>query len=200
MLIAAVPAPARLPTRLVAAWLPIRLTIDTSISLSPAAEPIPSKLVDKIRSGQFIEIRELLTDNIALLQQMDSLKMPGIPFPILPGALKPHWREVSTLPSWLYCFLAYVAILAPDRGKRDMLAYARLIIREAQRHGGMGWLDYDRIFRQQAAAIRWNTLHPAIQGSTMVGQAPRPNTFCTLCHEVDHSVCVVLPSSCNPSF
>ena len=25
----------------------------------------------------------------------------------------------------------------------DMLAYARLIIQEAQRHGWSGWLDYD---------------------------------------------------------
>ena len=32
-----------------------------------------------------------------------------------------------------------------------MLAYARLLVREAQRHGGRGWLDYDRIFHQQAA-------------------------------------------------
>ena len=32
-----------------------------------------------------------------------------------------------------------------------MLAYARLMVREAQRHGGLGWLDYDRVFRQQAA-------------------------------------------------
>lgn len=37
---------------------------------------------------------------------------------------------------------------APDQTTRDMLAYGQLIVWEAQRHGGGGWLDYDRVFRQ----------------------------------------------------
>ena len=32
--------------------------------LSPAAEPFPQKLVDKIRSGQFVDMKELLADNV----------------------------------------------------------------------------------------------------------------------------------------
>ena len=55
-----------------------------------------------------------------------------------------------------------------DPTTRDQLAYARLIIREALRHGGAGWLDYDRAFRQQAAAdpsLRWNTLLPGLLAS-----------------------------------
>uniref|UniRef100_A0A1X7UDW3 Uncharacterized protein n=1 Tax=Amphimedon queenslandica TaxID=400682 RepID=A0A1X7UDW3_AMPQE len=36
------------------------------ISLSLSAEPIPARLVQKIQSGQFVEMRELLGDNIAL--------------------------------------------------------------------------------------------------------------------------------------
>ena len=70
-----------------------------------------------------------------------------------------------------------------------MLAYARLIIREAQRHGGLGWLDYDRVFRQQSAiddAMQWNTLHPGIQAATLLGQTPGQGTFCTLCRGADH--------------
>ncbi len=35
-----------------------------AISLSPASEPFPAKLVGKIKSGQFVEMRELLTDKI----------------------------------------------------------------------------------------------------------------------------------------
>jgi hypothetical protein len=113
--------------------------------------------------------------------------------------MKPRLREISSMASWLYCFMAYAALLCPDQETRDRLAYARLIIREAQRHGGQGWLDYDRVFRQQAAidpTIRWNVIHPAIQASTLFG-APHPSggpqgpavqagTFCTLCRGVDH--------------
>ena len=52
---------------------------------------------------------------------------------------------LSILPSFPPLFLS----LLPTR---DQLAYARLSIREALQHGGIGWLDYDRAFHQQAAA------------------------------------------------
>ena len=97
----------------------------SAVSLSPAAEPFPARLVAKIKSGDFVDMKEMLTDNISLLRQLDD--MPSS-IPALPGSLKPRLREVSTLPSWIYCFLAYVAILAPDQATRDRLAYTRLII------------------------------------------------------------------------
>ncbi len=145
--------------------------------------------VEKIRAGHFVEMRDLLTENISLLQQLETLgNNPTIPS--LPGMLKPQLREVITLPSWLYCYLAYVAVRSPDPTTRNMLAYARIIIREAQRHGGNGWLDYDRVFHQQAAldqSIQWNTLHPGIQAATLVGRASGQGLFCTLCRGADHS-------------
>ena len=90
----------------------------------------------------------------------------------------------------MYCFLAYVAMRTTDPGVRDMLAYGRLLIKEALRHGGKGWLDYDRVFRQQAAidqTLRWNSLHPGIQASTLVGPEPGPVMLCALCREPDHT-------------
>ena len=45
-------------------------TPSAGLILSPAAAPFPQKLVDKVRSGQFIEMRELLADNISLVQQL----------------------------------------------------------------------------------------------------------------------------------
>ena len=87
--------------------------------------------------------------------------------------------------------MAYVAIHSTDPLTRDILAYGCLLIRESQRHGGNGWLDYDRVFRQQVAIdalLRWNTLHPGIQASTLVTNAPGPGAFCTLCRENDHGV------------
>ena len=163
-------------------------TSRAGFSLSPASEPFPKKLVDKIRSGQFVEMRELLTDNISLIQQLEAFGT-HTSLPTLPGVLRPSLREVSSLQTWMYCFLAYTAIRAPDQDTRDRLAYARLLIQEAQRHGSTGWLDYDRVFRQQVAfddSMRWNTLHPGIQAATLFGRAQGPGTFCTLCREPDH--------------
>ena len=50
---------------------PASSTAVTGFSLSPATEPFPQKLVDKVRSGQFVEMRDMLTDNIALKRQME---------------------------------------------------------------------------------------------------------------------------------
>ena len=159
------------------------------VSLSPATAPFPKKLVERIQSGQFVDMRDLLTDNVSLLQQLDTLGGQFLT-PALPGVLKPRLREVATLPAWIYCFLAYVALRVTDPLARDMLAYARLIIREAQRHGGSGWLDYDRVFRQQAAldpTLKWTELHPGIQASTLVGRSTRQSPLCTHCREPDHT-------------
>ena len=110
------------------------------MSLSPAISPFPQKLVDRACSGQFVNMRDLLTDNVSLLQQLGTFG-GNHAFPSLPGMLRPRLREVTCLPSWIYCFLAYIAIRANDNGVRDMLAYAHLMDREVQRHGGSGWLD-----------------------------------------------------------
>ena len=157
-------------------------------SLSPASEPFPPKLVERIQAGHFVEMRDLLTNNISLIQQMEAFN-GHCTLPALPGMLKPRLREVSSLASWIYCFLAYVAIRAQDPTTRDMLAYARLLVREAQRHGGSGWLDYDWVFWQQAAIdrlLQWNTLHPGIQAAMMMGGGPGSGTFCILCRGSDH--------------
>jgi hypothetical protein len=92
--------------------------------------------------------------------------------PYMLGSARPCMREVSSLASWCYCFLGYVAMRTTDPSTQDQLAHARLIIREAQCHGGLGWLDYDRAFRQQAAndsSMRWNTLSPSLQAATIFG-------------------------------
>ena len=134
------------------------------LMLSPAAETFPKKIVEKAQSGQFMEMKELLADNMALISQLDTVS--GLSTSHMFGAARPRLQEVTSLPIWCYCFMGYMALRTSDPATRDQLAYARLLIKEAQRHGGLGWLDYDRAFRQQAAAdpsIRWNTLIPGLK-------------------------------------
>jgi hypothetical protein len=158
--------------------------------LSPASDPIPSRLVRRIQAGEFIEMRELLADNISLYNRSSELQ--GIsPISVLPPSLRPQIREVPSLISWVYCFAAYTAVRTQDPLTRDMLSYARLIIREALRHGGRGWQEYDRSFRRQLAidtSQPWNVLNPSLQASTLVGSGVGPRTWCSLCHEPDHSL------------
>ena len=141
-------------------------------------------------------MKELLGDNIALLSELETFNGPhhlmGIPW-----VNKPHLREVSWLPFWIYCFLAYLALRCMDKETRERLVYAQLIMREALRQGGKGWLTYDKVFRQQAAinrSLKWNKLHPAILASTVLSSPPvtaqaapgLSGAFCSICQGVDH--------------
>ena len=74
-----------------------------SLSLSLASEPIPARLVHRIRSGQFVEMRDLLGDNIALNQHFEGVSS-YFPAQVLPASSRPRLREATSLPSWIYCF------------------------------------------------------------------------------------------------
>ena len=58
--------------------------------------------------------------------------------------------------------MTYVAIVAEVHPQRvgDMLAYLRLIVREAGKFGGNGWLTYDSVFlrNQEGLSTPWNML------------------------------------------
>ena len=157
--------------------------------LSPAADPIPHRIVQRIRAGEFVDMRDLLADNISLHNQLEDLH-GQTQIASTPTSLRPRLREVPSLSSWMYCFAAYMAVRTGDTQTREMLAYCRLIIREALRHGGNGWQEYDRTFRRQAAidsSLPWNTLVPGLQASTLVGYSSGRGTFCSFCREPDHN-------------
>lgn len=156
--------------------------------LSPAADPIPHTLVQRIMSGQFVEMRDMLADNIALINQQ-SLLHGTVTLP-QSAVSRTALRDVPSLVSWLYCFIAYTAVRTADPVTRDMLAYSRLIVREVLRSGGSGWLEYDRVFRRQLSInpnLAWNTLEPGLQATTILGQKAAGGTFCTICRECDHT-------------
>ena len=81
-----------------------------------------------------MEMRDPLADNISLLDSLEAVS-----FHVAPSLLCRRFREVSSLATWLYCFLAYVAIITQDTTARDQLAYAKLMIRESPSHPGP-WL------------------------------------------------------------
>lgn len=69
--------------------------LNFGLVLSPAAEPSLRKLVEKVRSGQFVEIQELLADNISMAQQLEAIQ--GVPPLYTLGAIRPRTREASSL-------------------------------------------------------------------------------------------------------
>ena len=164
-------------------------TAGGDLSLSMSLHPVPARVVSLIQSGRFIEMRDLLTDNVTVRSHFEDMH-GALGVQLLPVNTRPRVREITTLPSWICCFLTYLAVGTSDPTTRDRLAYAILLIREAMRHGGRGWMEYDRLFRQQAAidpGLAWNTIHPGLQATTVLSQPPQgAGTFCSLCRECDH--------------
>lgn len=90
---------------------------------------------------------------------------------------------------WVYCFLVYITIRCQDPLTKDLLTYAQLIIQEARRQGGLGWLSYDTIFRQNVAVLNtanWTTLELGLHASIFVSERDGQGLFCTFCSEGDH--------------
>ena len=123
-------------------------------------------------------MRNLLADNISLLNQLSSLHGT---LSLSHGTVNHTWlREVPSMIWWLYCFNTYVAIWMPNELTQQMLSYSRLVLREALCHGGSEWLEYDRVFHRQMSinsTLRWSTLNCGLQAATIIVQQSSPGTF-----------------------
>ena len=164
------------------------LSAATTPKLSPfilasAIPPIPGKVVQKVAANEFVDLRELLPDNVSLLEKLEGL-------PVAPGSTRPRLREVSSLLTWCICMLKLIALQAENADKaRQICGYACLVIQEARKHGGDGWCAYDQLFRQHAAAkpdLPWATLDGSIHAATILASRTGTGTHCRLCAESDH--------------
>ena len=179
--------------------LPAASTTATAATATPpfrlasSLPPVPAKLVKRIQALEFVEMRELLPDNMALAERLDALPLLGHP------SKQTEQREIGSLITWVSTFSTYVAIVSVAHPERvcDMLAYMRLIVREAHKHGGRGWLTYDAVFRrnQQGTAQYWNILDPSLHTAYIAGQSLPSRVPCRHCNETDHSMdeCALAP-------
>ena len=173
------------------AWLAELLGVAPAPATAPlvlasALPPIPGRAVEKISKGQFIDFKELLNDNIALVSQLRELGAVASS-----ASSRSRLREVTDPLTWVYCYLSFMAVLSPDARVRDLVAYAQIIVQLARSHGGSGWLAYDRRFRQQLAAgtpLKWNEINPSLLSATVLGAPPFPSgRSCPLCLSWDHT-------------
>ena len=128
---------------------------DQPLVLGEGLPPVPARLVGKIRRGEFLDMAELLRDNI------EAERRRGSSADTARGASKGKWREVPDLLSWVQCFGAYICVVANQHPKKlkELVAYQNTLIREARRCGGAGWQGYYNMFRQHAATsqeIDWS--------------------------------------------
>ena len=157
------------------------------VVISPALPPIPAKLATKITSGAFIEMRELLPDNLSLRRTLEIQDE----YSSAPANKKPPLREVQNITSWVCCMATYFAVLAASGNLRpDHLAYMRLVVHEATKYRGDGWRVYDATFRQNMAAgapgMEWSKIDAGLHAVSFQSMRDTAHTCCTLCLEPDH--------------
>ena len=91
-------------------------------------------------------------------------------------------------------FATYVAIVAETHPEcvSDMLTYMRLIVCEAGKFGGNGWLTYD-------AVSPWNYIDASLHHVYIANQLGKVAIPCKHCYEIDYlsmdcAVASVLPN------
>ena len=132
-------------------------------------------------------MRELLPDNLTIAEDAASRPLDQ----------RPKQREVASILSWVSAFATYIAVMAeahPGQVK-DMLAYMRIIVKEAGRPNNKGWLNYDHIFCQNAVSdptLNWARLDSSLHSSYCIpGEGLR--VACPHCNDLAEE-CDICPS------
>ena len=152
--------------------------------------PVPYKLVAKITGGQFIELADLLSDNIKAQETEPQAFLEGR---LLVSNNKKRVVEITDIMTWVEAFSIFCLVLCqsyPSRW-RDLTQYKLLIIQTAKRFQGKSWLNYDIAFRKEAAAtgstdwsrmnadlFNFHTRSPSTLSSS--GSAPSPAASSTV--------------------
>lgn len=153
-----------------------------SFILGECLPPVPQKLVAKIQKGDYVEMAELLRDNMELQRrQADDSQ----------NQIKANRREVPDLLSWITCFGTYASVVCSKHPHwiRELLAYQTILVREARRCGGKGWQAYDAMFHQQAAhnpKVDWSVLNSSLYSTSFLTQQNQRGRTCQWCLETDH--------------
>ena len=140
-----------------------------------------------------MDFKEFLPDNAALIQRLQDLGQAGHPLSTYAHtvASSSRLREVQDPLTWASCFLAFMAARVDHGEARELAAYGQIILHLARKHGGSGWIMYDKQFRQQRAAgalFPWTDINPSLMAATVFGPSgDRHDRTCSLCLAPDHS-------------
>eukprot|EP00118_Oscarella_pearsei_P022426 m.259447 g.259447 ORF g.259447 m.259447 type:complete len:379 (+) comp40421_c0_seq6:409-1545(+) len=153
---------------------------------------IPAKLVAKILSGKFVDMAELMADNVELVRVNTETSTANAG-----SSGRTRLRQVPTVLSWARSFCAFAAVRASANSKWavPMFAHMALILQETARCGGDGWRGYDARFRQMAAAslgAPWGTLNSGLFAQTFFSLQAQSSSRCTNCNAYDHQ-----PAECS---
>ena len=170
----------------------------SSFSLGEGLPPVAAKLVAKILSGDYIDIGELLLDNMKAerrrlwVQHAESAGTSG-------GGNR---REVPDLFSWIHAVFWDVRGGGNVQASREDAATVRVPNHDRATSQAVWWKGLAGLrlymFRQQtslALACDWSKLDNSLYSVTFMAQQNGRGQTCTLCLETDHTAveCALAP-------
>ena len=142
--------------------------------------PLSDKLVTRILRWEFIEMAELrpyVESEITAVRGQTSQNVKKQP--------------VTDILTWLQCFGIYVGVLAKQypEAVSELMAYMVVIIKASQRYAGLAWVNYDTLYRRQAAAKKcrvWSQTNTSLFNLCFTGQL-KDIEQCHQCGTVSHT-------------
>lgn len=148
-------------------------TEESIFVLSESLPVVPAKLVRRILRAEYIDMAELLKDNMEAERRRMQADSGGAQTQF---AGRQARRAIPDILSWLQCFGLYAAVVTshyPEKS-RELLAYQTMLIAESRRCGGRGWLLYDTAFRQQIVSfdtVNFAKINQSLYASLWRGEA-----------------------------
>ncbi len=162
---------------------------DTGIYIGEGLPPVPTKLAEKIRKWEFVDMAELLPEfwGSPSGARLEATGQPGGTATLAPQRRR---RKVTDIVSWIQCYATYVGVLAGGNPEAvpELMAYLINIMRVSQDFGGMAWVNYDLAFRRQAASTgnrQWSRVNLSLYSICFAGAA-RASKRCDLCLSLTH--------------
>ena len=162
-------------------------------ALAGSLPMIPAHLVEKILKGQYIDLSDLLQDNILLAKKSNSgsgtvQTESGL---VWRYKKREFTKDEAGMLSWIQCFAVYMAIVCSQDPSRfnDLLGYMVIMINEGRRFKYQGWLTYDEMFRQsvvKSKSTSWSELNGTLYATTFLSQQRGESVTCQTCSSVDH--------------
>lgn len=145
--------------------------------------PIPARMVERIRSWQYVDLAELLVDPTAKSEETTWAAAAGqVVLVQSMDQLKKRRRQITDIASWIQAFSVYVAALATaeSTSKEELaglMAHVHVILQVYRDLGGLKWYNYDQQFREWAAAVgkrSWGEVNLTIYGRCLCTQSRAP--------------------------
>ena len=122
--------------------------------VGPSYSPAPEKLVTKIRSGQFVDLADLLAENLKAQEREPQTYLDG---KLLVSSTKKRVQEIANTVTWVDAFTVYCC--THSSRWQDMTQYKLLILKTSRQFPGKAWLHYDVAFRKDTAAAGLYNFH-----------------------------------------